>query len=115
VIDLVRRRAVRPAPTDSPVNAAEDTVAKIPDPASPDDDARWQREWENALMALALERVAQRADPQSVNVFRQYVLEERSPQEVAEQFGLSVNAVYLIKNRMIAYLREEIAKLEAAV
>lgn len=107
VIDLRRRNAVRPA------GAGETTVNDIPDPASPADDARWQRQWEDAVMALALARVAKRVDTKTMNAFQQYVLEDRSPKDVAEEMGLSVSAVYVIKNRMIASIREEVRQIES--
>lgn len=43
--------------------------------------------------------------------FRRYVLENRPAVEVAEELGLTVNAVYLIRTRIVRRIREELAGL----
>ena len=45
-------------------------------------------------------------------IFRQVVIEGRPGVEVAREFGVTVNAVYLARSRVLARLREELAGLD---
>lgn len=45
-------------------------------------------------------------------IFRQVVIEGRPGVEVAREFGVTVNAVYLSRSRVLARLREELAGLD---
>jgi RNA polymerase sigma-70 factor (ECF subfamily) len=44
-------------------------------------------------------------------VFQSLVVEQRGPQEIAKELNLSVNAIYLIRSRMLRRIREELADL----
>ena len=45
-------------------------------------------------------------------IFQQVVIEDRPGVEVAREFGVTVNAVYLTRSRILARLREELAGLD---
>lgn len=45
-------------------------------------------------------------------IFQQVAIEGRSGGEVASEFGVTVNAVYLARSRVLARLREELAGLD---
>lgn len=45
-------------------------------------------------------------------IFQQLAIEGRPGVEVAREFGVTVNAVYLIRGRVLARLREELAGLD---
>ncbi len=47
----------------------------------------------------------------SWQIFQQVAVEGRAGVDVARDFGVSVNAVYLIRGRVMARLREELAEL----
>lgn len=44
-------------------------------------------------------------------VFQQYVLENRPASEVAIEFGMTVNAIYLVRTRILKRIREELSGL----
>lgn len=43
--------------------------------------------------------------------FREYVLEERAPEDVARELGLSPGTVYSIKSKILSRLRQELGQL----
>ncbi len=45
-------------------------------------------------------------------IFRQVVIAGRPGVEVAREFGVTVNAVYLARSRVLARLREELSGLD---
>jgi RNA polymerase sigma-70 factor (ECF subfamily) len=76
-----------------------------------DDDQIWRLEWEKALYESGLERVRERVAPETYEVFKRYVLEDQSAADVAEDTTLDANAIYAVKNRMLRYIREEVAAI----
>ena len=71
-------------------------------------DSERQREWKDAQLAImrrALKIVLEEADPRTREVFTRVALEDGDPSKVATDFGLTANAVYQIKNRVIAKVR----------
>jgi RNA polymerase sigma factor (sigma-70 family) len=71
--------------------------------------------WRQSLIEGALQRVLAdpRTKPETVEVFRACALENRPVAEVAAQFGLKENAVYQIKNRMLARIKEFVTAMES--
>ena len=71
-------------------------------------DSERQREWKDAQIAImrrALKVVLDEADPRTREVFTRVALEDGDPAKVAADFGLTANAVYQIKNRVIAKVK----------
>ena len=71
-------------------------------------DSERQREWKDAQLAIlrrALKVVLEEADPRTREVFTRVALEDGDPAKVAADFGLTANAVYQIKNRVIAKVK----------
>lgn len=71
-------------------------------------DSERQREWKDAQLAIlrrALKIVLEEADPRTREVFTRVALEDGDPAKVAADFGLTANAVYQIKNRVIAKVK----------
>jgi RNA polymerase sigma-70 factor (ECF subfamily) len=74
-----------------------------PDPDLPDE-AEERRE----LVRRALALIQRDFEPATWQAFRQAVLLGRRPAEVAAELGLTVNAVYLARSRVLRRLREEL-------
>ena len=53
--------------------------------------------------------------PRTREVFRRGAVNGEKPAEVAESFGVSLNAIYQMKDRAKRRLKELVAALEAAV
>ena len=71
-------------------------------------DSERQRAWKEAQLSIlrrALKVVLNETDPRTREVFTRVALEEGDPAQVASDFGLTANAVYQIKNRVIAKVK----------
>ncbi len=66
--------------------------------ASQEDDQEPQR--------LALAQVRSEVTNRDWSIVEQLVLEDKRPAEVAEEFGVSPNVVYLVKSRILSRLRD---------
>lgn len=97
-----RRRATAHGGTD-----AYQRLAQVPDPEAiseathaPDDDG--------LLSHRALELVRAEFENRTWEAFRRAVIEGQSPAHIAEDLGMSVNAVYKSKSRVLRRLRQEL-------
>jgi RNA polymerase sigma-70 factor (ECF subfamily) len=80
---------------------------------SPDEqDAHWEAEWRAAVLGHALEAVRREVQPATWLAFERFALEERDARAVAAELGLSENAVYGAKRRVLARLREVLPLVE---
>jgi RNA polymerase sigma-70 factor (ECF subfamily) len=109
----------RPPAAASGARAVDDatrtaTIERIPDKASVDIDAHWEAEWENNLLAAALEAVKRRVKPKQFQIFDLYVLQNWPVQDIARTLKVSVTQVYLAKLRVGSLLKKELKKVEAA-
>jgi|SRR5215472_6138820 len=95
-------------------DANSDTLGRIPDERL-DLNAIWEADWQNNLLAAALENVKPRLEPEKFQIFDFYVNKEWSVKKVAETFKVSENVVYLVKSRVTELLREEVRRLENEV
>lgn len=66
----------------------------------------WDTTWERALFQRCLDQARRELKPSTLRAFELTALEERPPREVAAELGLSVNAVYVAKHRVLTRLRE---------
>jgi len=87
-------------------------MERIPDPMGTNLDATWQTEWENHIMADALEQVKQQVSPRQFQMFDLHVLQKLSVREVAQTLKASVASVYMAKHRVSRLLRKELRRLE---
>lgn len=63
------------------------------------------------LIRQAFRLIETEFSDQQQQVFREYVLEEKSPTEVAARLGLSVGTVYSIKSKILSRLRQELHQI----
>lgn len=66
----------------------------------------WEEEWQQATLRQCLEQVQTEVSPQTFESFRLVVFEQKTPGAVAEQLGISRNAVFIAKHRIATRLRE---------
>jgi RNA polymerase sigma factor (sigma-70 family) len=115
IVDQLRKRG--PMAGHRPRAGAETgdrtaTIERFADENCLEPDAIWDLEWKKTILEAAMKRVRSRLPPQKFQVFDFYVNREWPPEKVAHTFKISVNQVYLIKNRVTAMLRDEARKLE---
>jgi RNA polymerase sigma factor (sigma-70 family) len=81
--------------------------------AAPEEEAAWEREYRQRLFALAAERVRDHFRPATWQAFWRTFVEGGDPRAVGEALGLSVGAVYIARNRVLARIREQVRRHEA--
>jgi RNA polymerase sigma-70 factor, ECF subfamily len=79
---------------------ADDSDARLTD----GEDSRY-------LIRQAFRLIECEFSPLHQKVFRAYVLEERAPEEVAREHGISPGTVYGIKSKILSRLRQELRQL----
>lgn len=90
------------------------TIERIADPAALDLDAVWDEEWRKNVVGAAVTRLKRKVDPRQYQIFDCYVFKQWPPQKVAAELRVSVAQVYLVKHRLAALLKKEIAAAERA-
>jgi RNA polymerase sigma-70 factor (ECF subfamily) len=115
IADQFRKRkpdAQRAGLTRRGSEAGTATIERIADPAALDLEAVWDEEWRKNALAAAVARVKRKVDPRQYQVFDCYVFKQWPPQKVASELRVNVAQVYLIKHRIGALLKKEIAAAE---
>jgi RNA polymerase sigma-70 factor (ECF subfamily) len=104
---LNRWRTLRRRPTAHPRPPQHlDGLPRDTDPALPG-----EAEELRAVVRQALTLIEGDFTPATWMAFREYVLNDRPADEVAGELGISVNAVYLARSRVLRRLREHLAGL----
>lgn len=67
---------------------------------------QWDQEWEQAVVRQSLSVIRGEFQPQTFLAFEAFALGERPAVEVAAELGLSENAVFSAKRRVLRRLRE---------
>jgi RNA polymerase sigma-70 factor, ECF subfamily len=100
VAELQRRQSARPALCDA------EALDGLPSPI--DELTRaWDAEYERHVLYGLLELIKPDFTPSTWRVFQRVALEGLAPKIVAREMGLTVNAVTLIKSRILRRLRQE--------
>jgi RNA polymerase sigma-70 factor (ECF subfamily) len=76
--------------------------------------ALWEREWRDAVLWECLSVLRREMRPETVRAFELYALGERPAGDMARELGLTENAVFLSKRRVLARLRELLPLVEDA-
>jgi RNA polymerase sigma-70 factor (ECF subfamily) len=74
----------------------------------------WDEEYEQNLAALAMQRVRNEVQPATWQAFWQTAVEGKHAREAGSSLGLSAGAVYVARSRVLARLKEEVARLKEA-
>src|SRR5688572_3441365 len=101
IVDQLRRAYRQPVTADVSLESLEvDDPESISDPAAAQIEAAWEQEWERRVLAEAVARVRQTANPKHFQVFDYCVLKEWPVTKVAATLGVSAAQVYLAKHRV---------------
>ncbi len=90
-----------------------DLIERVPDPAGDYLTTLWEEEWQNNLMAAALDKIKAKVKPRHYQIFDLYVLKEWPVEKVAETLRVSTGQVYLAKFKICRMLKKEIKALAA--
>jgi RNA polymerase sigma-70 factor (ECF subfamily) len=66
----------------------------------------WEEEWQRSIYRTCLAEVSRRAEPRTVEAFQLFAVQGLPADEVARRLGMSRNAVFLAKYKMIVRIRE---------
>jgi RNA polymerase sigma-70 factor (ECF subfamily) len=111
IADQFRKRA--PATAHSPTRGASRetaTIERVPDGF----DLRtvWDSEWQQHIFQAALQRLKRRADAKHYQIFDCLVVKQWPASKVAASLSVSLAQVYIVKHRLSAQLKKEVAILE---
>jgi len=85
-------------------------IDNVADPMSVDRNHFWETEWQKMILEIAITRVKRRHDPEKYQIFDFLVNKEWPPQKVADNFGISINQVYLAKHRIVELIKVEVKR-----
>jgi len=68
----------------------------------------WDAEHDKFVVKRFLELVEAQFEPSTVQAFKKVVMRAEKPAEVAAELGITVNAVFLAKSKILRRLREEL-------
>ena len=75
-------------------------------PAAPEQDEVWEQEWQSAVLRQCLEEIRREVKPRTFEAFERFALAGESAARIAEDLGVSENAVFLAKRRILRRVRE---------
>lgn len=110
IADQLKKREAGPA--HDVVERTQETLEAIPDPAQSPAEAAWDEEWRQNLFDAAVDRVKHRVKEEHYQMFDLYVIKQWPVVKIAKTFGVSVGRVYLVKHRVGAVLKREMAALQ---
>ena len=73
----------------------------------------WESEWERRLLQVCMENVRRHVEAVTVKAFELFVLQEWPADKVAAELGLTRNAVFKAKRRVLTRMRETYKYLQA--
>jgi RNA polymerase sigma-70 factor (ECF subfamily) len=106
----------RHQPRGSGATSVQDLLEAQP-ASNPSATAVFEAEYRRRVFQWAAEEVHDEFTPATWQAFWKTAVEDRSPQDVATELGLSLGAVYIARSRVLARLRrrvEQLAENEAA-
>jgi RNA polymerase sigma-70 factor (ECF subfamily) len=103
-----RSRQSRPAATGAPDVAR--MIEQLEDPHS-DLSALWDRDYDQHVVRRAMELIEKEFAPSTWQAFRRLMTDGADADAVAAELGVSLNAVFIAKSRVLSRLRKEVEGL----
>jgi RNA polymerase sigma factor (sigma-70 family) len=108
--DQFRKRSQLVSLSATSTTTEAEWLDNVADPLSIDQNQFWESEWQKMILELAITKVKRRHDPEKYQIFDFLVNKEWSPQKVADNFGISINQVYLAKHRIVQLIKLEVQR-----
>lgn len=105
-IDILRKRR------NVVIDSDQEFLESLPDHNDSDLEKRWDSEWRKHTLTQAVAELRKRLEPVTFQAFELYVMKDWAPAKVADFLELSVNSVYVAKNRAVEQLRRIIKEQE---
>ena len=77
---------------------------KVPDDHSISE--AWEAEWAKAVLGECMKQVREQVKPQTMKAFELFALEGQPAEKVAAELGMTENAVWIAKNRVVSRMRK---------
>lgn len=81
---------------------------------SQDEQKNWEQDYQIRLLHWAMGKIEPEFSPRSWNIFQQTAIQEKPPEEVAAELGMTKNAVTVQKFRVVQRLRQKLQSIDAA-
>jgi RNA polymerase sigma factor (sigma-70 family) len=94
------------------VPTEDEIISQLPDTNNQMEKA-WKQEWQSFVFTQALDELKNRVDTITFQAFEMYAIQGGAPKQVADFLDLSVNSVYVAKNRALKLLKEIIKNMNA--
>jgi len=95
-------------PLADPADGAEPLAADGQDPL----EKIWDQEWRDAVIRQCLDEVRREFDERSIQAFERFAWKGDSARQVADQLGMTPNAVFIAKHRIMKRIRELLPQME---
>jgi RNA polymerase sigma-70 factor (ECF subfamily) len=115
IADQFRKRtraAAQPLENSSDSTAGTALAERVPDPASLEIDAAWEKDWEQNLFDVALEKLKTRLDNDAFQMFYLHVVQQWPVAKVAHTTGAKTAQVYFAKYKASRLIKKEIERLK---
>lgn len=108
IIDLQRR-----SPREKVVSDQTDATAFLNTiPSQDESQAIWEKEWQRAVIDACVQEVSQSVNTTTLSAFKLTVLQQWPVERTAKHLGITENAVYIAKTRVMTRMREIQKKME---
>jgi RNA polymerase sigma-70 factor (ECF subfamily) len=114
IADKFESRAKSPAQPNAPASDATSTgtgpIDRLAAPEQEEDE--WDREWQQHILAAAIDRLRRKVKPKHFQVFELYVRQQWPVLKVSAELGVNPASVYLIGHRLTKQLKLEAENLQ---
>ncbi len=80
-------------------------------PSTPPGEGEWEKQWQEDLLATALDRLASRVPAKQFQAFDLSLRQRWPARRIAEHLGINVASVYIYNHRLTRSLRKEVARI----
>jgi RNA polymerase sigma-70 factor (ECF subfamily) len=111
MLNYIKRRRDREIQV---LDASQDTNFFARQPDEDQFEKAWEEEWRDAVLKQCFDEIRREFDPKSLQAFDLFATQGKPAQEVGKQLGMTPNAVFLVKHRIMKRIKELLPKMEDA-
>ncbi len=111
MLNYIKRRRDREIQV---IDASQDTNFFARQPDEDQLERAWEEEWRDAVLRQCFEEIRREFDPKSLEAFELFATQGLPAQQVGERLGMTANAVFLVKHRIMKRIKELLPKMEEA-
>jgi RNA polymerase sigma-70 factor (ECF subfamily) len=112
ITDQFRKRDKRRAVRSDDDTRATGTIERLPGSGEGAFTTMWEEEWQRHTLGAALARLKRRVEAKHYQIFDCTVVKQWSATKAAKELGVNIAQVYLVRHRLKAMLKKELAEIE---